>query len=79
MNSLNAGQVKELWSVLLREVQNFAGLPGLSGLPHTPTLRGIEIGSGMLARQIGYENFLAKVGETARFIRPDFRSWKNLV
>jgi len=71
MDRQNTKHVTELWSVLSSELKHFAGLLGLAGIPIYPTrIEALELGSSTLARQIGYDNFLDKIGESRNFIRP---------
>jgi tryptophanyl-tRNA synthetase len=71
MDAENARAAGRLWDVLHREVQNFAGLRGLAGMPPDLSLQGLQLGSSMLVKEIGYENFLAKAGDAARFIKAE--------
>jgi tryptophanyl-tRNA synthetase len=71
MDRQNREHVTQLWSVLRSELKHFVELLGLAGMPIYPTTIGaLEFGSSMLARQIGYDNFLDKIGEGRNFIRP---------
>jgi tryptophanyl-tRNA synthetase len=65
----NSERVESLWAVLVREVNSFAGLLGLAGMSFDPTLATLNFGCRILARQIGYDNFLQKIGSDRALIR----------
>jgi tryptophanyl-tRNA synthetase len=70
MDRENSEYATQLWSLLEREVKSFGVLLGLSGMLYIPTLGALEFGSSLLAKQVGYENFLKKTGDTRKFVRP---------
>jgi tryptophanyl-tRNA synthetase len=71
MDSGNIRAVEDVWAMLHRDIPNFAGLRALAGMPFGPSLQGLQFGSSTLVKQIGYENFLAKAGNAAKFIKSE--------
>jgi tryptophanyl-tRNA synthetase len=66
----NANVVADLWSLFQREIQGFPAMLGLSGISYAPIFAALELGSTLLAKQIGYDNFLDAVGDNRSFFLP---------